>query len=104
MPEVGRKAAHLLIDAVTAYDPGADEQTNEATMNLALIALEETGAVDIQVADDGSDGVAVSVDVSNVVGPSISALHWLALRVSVLSGRSVEEVLHDLREHIDDES
>ena len=43
-PEAGRLAAHVLLDAASAWDDDAGE-ANGAAMNLALTRLAETGAV-----------------------------------------------------------
>lgn len=42
MPEPGRQAAHVFLDAVSAWDDDATDQANEAAATLAFDRLNES--------------------------------------------------------------
>lgn len=96
MPPVGREAAQILLDAVSAYSPEASEAGNDRAINLALERLHEIGAVTATI-DSGSD--AVSVDVSNIAAPAVVLLYWLA-RTAAQAPRDEHDVIAELREFI----
>lgn len=96
MPPVGREAAHVLLDAVSAYSGGATDEANIAAMDLALRRLHDIGAVDVEE----RDGVT-GVDVSNIVGPSVVMLYWLARTAAQGTEEDELGVIARLREFVD---
>jgi hypothetical protein len=69
IPETGRLAGHVLIDAVMADDAdGEDSDANIGAMDLALTRLGEIHAVRVSRSGDGD---SVQVDASNLVAPAI---------------------------------
>lgn len=94
MPAPGRSAANVLLDAVTAFDP---EDPQPAPVELALQRLSEIdGAYEVTVDDDG-DEVSVSLDLSNLLGGTLTAMHWLVAQVADAQRTSPEAVVSDLR-------
>lgn len=83
MPEEGRQAAHVLLDVVSAYDNELPEEdpANAEAMNLALLHLNQVGAVTATFNDDTDE---VTIDMSNLVGGVAVTLSWL---VHQLAGR-----------------
>lgn len=93
MPEPGRRAAHVLLDALTGYENGKDP----ASADLATQGLQATGAVEAEVEADG----AVVVDVRQLVGGTVVMLHWLVARLAHERGQAEEQVVQDLRAFLD---
>jgi hypothetical protein len=91
-PEEGRQAAHVLLDCLTTLDVEATPDTD--LIDLALQRLDDVGAVTITIDDDD----VASVDASNLVGPALVIMQWLIGRVAVREGRSIPEVVADLRD------
>lgn len=91
MPEPGRLTAHVLLDAVSAYNDGRGTEANRETLHFALAALNDTDAV---VMRDGD------LDISDLIGPAISLVH-AAVEIAVRAGVDRDLVILELREHID---
>ena len=78
IPDAGRQSAHVILDAVTAWDPslGIADENNDA-MNLALDRLNEIdGAIEVDV-DDDEDELDVTLDVTNLAGGTIVLVNYL---------------------------
>ncbi|RIX26479.1 hypothetical protein [Amnibacterium setariae] len=97
IPEAGRLAGHVLLDAVAAWDPSAELEVNGRALNLALERLGEIGAVEVHV-----DNAARSIqtDASNLVGPAVQLLLH-AVQLAALRGPSEQVVIADLRRGLD---
>ena len=94
MPQSGRSAINVLLDAVIALP---DDGAGGEPINLALQRLADVdGAYEVTVNDDGST-LDVAVDLSNLVGGTLIALTWLVAQVADSHGVSREEVVSDLR-------
>jgi hypothetical protein len=99
IPETGRLAGHVLIDAVMAYDvDGEDSDANIDAMDFALTRLGEIHAVTVSRSKDGD---SVQVDASNLVAPAVLSMIWLIDQLADATGSSHEEVAARLREFLD---
>jgi hypothetical protein len=99
MPEQGRQAAFVLLDALSGREPGGPDAGNEAVMNLALRRLNEVGAVTATMDDETEE---VTVDVSNLVGGTLVTLQWLVSALAERRGCDETVVVHDLRGFLSD--
>jgi len=99
IPEAGRAAGHVLLDAVSSWDGSVPIEQNAAAGNLALERLREIGAVRVNVDDDGAE-VRVDVTLDDVVGPAVLLLHGA---LAMLEERGVDQAtaLAGLRESWD---
>lgn len=100
IPDAGRQVAHVILDAVTAWDPEIDSEGDEnaVAMNLALHRLNEIdGAVGIEV-----DGDHVGLDLSNVTGGTIVLVNWLVHRLSEARREDPNVIVSRAREFLDD--
>lgn len=102
-PESGRQVAHVLLDAVAAYDPngaeipaGMSSPTELAYQRISAIP----GAVDVDVWEAGDD-TNVTVDLSNVLGASLILLNQAASVIAEQRGVAREVVIAELREYVD---
>ncbi len=92
IPQPGREAANVVLDAITAHDPDAPSVD---MVNLALSGLAEVeGAYTVTLDDDD----AVTLDLSNLVGGTMVAMSRLVQLVADAEGVSREEVISDLRQ------
>ena len=97
IPEVGRLAAHTILDAVAGYELGLEEDANTNAMNLALTRLDEIGAVDATTSDDGG----LAVDVSNLVGGALVTVNYLVHQLAKARSVSPEVVVAGARAFLD---
>jgi hypothetical protein len=102
IPEPARSAAHVLIDAVMAYEVDEeDDDANIAAMDLALTRLGEIHAVTV-VRSDVDD--SVEVDATNLAAPAVLSMMWLMDQLADATGSSREEIAAGLREFLDSEN
>lgn len=99
MPEKGRLAAHVLLDAASVWSESVNEEANTEVMNLALHRLDDIGPVKVE--QDDTTGQIV-VDVSQLAGGAVVALQWLISRLAEGRGFSREVVINDLRAFLDE--
>jgi hypothetical protein len=86
------------LDAVSAWETGAHDDTNSSAMNTALDRLNEVdGAIQATMTDD--DGM--TLDVSNLLGGAIVTLNWLVERLADARGITRTDVLVELRDFLD---
>lgn len=97
MPEAGRQAAHILLDATSAWDVNSSESVNEVAANLALQQLMEVDAL-IATFDDETD--VVTVDATHLLGAGMVLLQYLLQRVADSDGIQREEVIFQVREFV----
>ncbi|THG33020.1 hypothetical protein [Naasia lichenicola] len=97
MPEIGRQAAHILLDAVIAFESGRDQEDNVVAMNLALQRLDDVGAVDVLTSPSGD----ITLEVSNLAGGAVVALNWLIEQLAFREVTDREVVIARLREFLD---
>lgn len=98
MPRVGREAAHILIDALTAYDPDANDTKNTQAIELALERLTLARCITVEM--DESSGMA-RVQVENLVMPALTMLERLIREVVLLAKVDRTEVIAMLRDTAD---
>jgi hypothetical protein len=96
-PEIGRQAAHVLIDAVSVYDREATDASNTQAVMLALTRLHDIGAIEVTSGDD-----EIQVDASNLVMLAVTALTWLLSQLADATGEDKETLIAELREFFDD--
>ena len=96
MPEVGRQAAHVLLDAVSVFDPEGSHATNTTAVNLAVERLDQVGAV---TTTHGRHGV--EVDPSPLVGGSIVSMNWLVSLAADLAHKDPAYIIVGLRAFLD---
>lgn len=104
IPDAGRLSAHVILDAVTAWDPslGIADENNDA-MSLALDRLNEIdGAIEVDV-DDDEDELDVALDVTNLAGGTIVLVNYLVHQLAGARGEDVHDVIARAREFLDDE-
>jgi hypothetical protein len=99
MPESGRQAAHVLLDAAASWD--WDDSTNNddayvARANLALERLDEVGAVRATLHDDTLD-----LDATPLIGGALLSIHWLAGHLAAAMHVDKLEVYSRLRAFLD---
>ncbi len=97
MPEVGRQAAHILLDAVTAFESGRADEDNVVAMNLALQRLDDVGAIGATTARTGE----ITLDVSNLAGGAVVSLNWLIEQLAFRDGSDPQAVIARLRSFLD---
>ena len=89
------QAAHILIDAVVAFQPGDDGGSN-SPMNVAVRRINEVpGLVTV-------DYLKRSVDVSGLINGGIVSLYVLGTWLAAERGTSIEVVMAELREQMDE--
>lgn len=98
IPDPGRQAAHIILDAVVAYEPGLPGDVGTDSMNLALERFNRVGAVSATMDEDDH----LTLDISNLAGGLIVATNWLVHRLAEARGTSPELVISDLRNFLDD--
>lgn len=102
IPEAGRRAANVLLDAVVAYDDQAGDDVNGPAMNRALIAINEAGAVTAIIGEDDTTGEEyVNVDASDLLGGATVTLNWLIRGLAKATGESEEAVIFRARQFLD---
>ena len=99
IPEAGRLAGHVLLDAVAAWDPQAPLEVNGRALNLALERLGEIGAIEV---DFDEAARRLTTDASNLVGPAVQLLLH-AVQLAALRGPSEQVVIADLRKGLDED-
>ena len=97
IPDAGRQAAHVLLDAVSAWSAEADEAANENAINLAIERLAEIGAVTATL----DDQEALDVNVSNLVGGTLVTMTWLVRQLSLSAAVDQAEVIVNAREFLE---
>jgi hypothetical protein len=100
MPEGGRQAAHVLLDAVSAWSADADAATNASVVQLAIERLNEIGAVTATL--DEADGLHVNI--TNLVGGALVTMTWLIRQLSLTATAERDEVIVTAREFLDEDT
>ncbi|MCU1479692.1 MAG: hypothetical protein JWQ19_478 [Subtercola sp.] len=97
MPESGRLAASVLLDAVVSQSPEKSEDENRLALDLALALLVEPDDLET---DDGERHPDSIIDASDLVGASIVLTSWLISRLAEARQTDVAEVAGELRSFI----
>ena len=97
--ELNRLAAHVLIDAVSAwnFEPYAAGDSPSGAINVAWERLDEVKAMRLR-----QDGNVVTVDASPLLNGVLITLHALILSVVAATGRDHADVITALREQVDE--
>ena len=101
IPHAGRLSAHVLLDAVTAWDPSlwAGDSNNDA-MNVALNRLNEIdGAIEVDVDEEDLN---ITLDVTNLAGGTIVLVNYLGHELAEADGQDVQNVIAQAREFLDE--
>ncbi|MEJ7846001.1 MAG: hypothetical protein WKF93_10180 [Acidimicrobiales bacterium] len=97
MPDPGRLAAHVLLDGVVAFDPGAE---SGGATDLALQRLMEVGAVSATM----DDADHLDLDAEPLLGGTLVLLSFLVRQLSLYAEVDPLEVVAEARRFIDGES
>lgn len=96
IPETGRQAAHVLLDAVSLWD----EKPDPELINRALARLGEIGAVQAR-GPAAADLEGIDIDVTHLVGGATVAIKWLVAQLADARGVVESSIISDLRLHLD---
>lgn len=90
-------SAHVILDAVTAFEPG--RAGSDAAMELALQRLTDIeGSISATYDDERAE---VTLNATGLLGGTVSLVHAIAVEIARLRGVSVESVVADLRGGLD---
>ncbi len=99
MPEQGRVAAHVLLDALADWDRSSPGEAG--LLQVALDRLSDlVGAVRVTV-EEHPDEVDIEVDWSNLAGATFVLLQWFMERLMVATGFDANTAITGAREYID---
>lgn len=95
MPEAGRQAAHVWLDAVSAHDPADDSMD---VVNRALERMNDAGAVTAAFDERTAE---VTVDYTDLAGGTITLIDILVKRLAAARGIDPAAVVHEIRRLVD---
>ncbi len=98
LDQPSRAAAHVLLDAVIAYDSQESDEVNTAAANLALQRLNDVDAVTATLDDNGD----VQVNIDGLANAALYTLYLLATQLSEATGVDIELVTSGIRHIFDD--
>jgi hypothetical protein len=99
MPEQGRVAAHVLLDALADWDKSS--HADAALLQVALDRLSDlVGAVRVTV-EEHPDELEIEVDWSNLAGATFVLLQWFMERLMAATGFDAHTAITGAREYID---
>ncbi|MDR5699858.1 hypothetical protein [Agromyces aerolatus] len=104
IPAAGRQSAHVILDAVSAWDPdiGPTDENADA-MNRALERLDRIdGAIVVTADDDADDITHLTLDVSNLTGGAIVLVNWLVHQLGDARNEDPQIVIAQAREFLDE--
>lgn len=93
-----RQAAHVLLDAISAWQDDATDDVNARTLNLATARLGEIDCVTATVDDNGD---LEAVDVSQLVGATLVLLRLLVGALAEAKQVDREVVVGIVRDYVD---
>lgn len=92
--ELAKQSAHILTDGVSvAYGGGGAD-----AIEIAMARLVEIGAYSVTIAEGASN--KVELDDGPIIGASMQIQLWLIAQVAEARGTTFDDVLAELREHI----
>lgn len=98
-PEKIRKAAHVILDGLTASDPdNPDSAKNTEAMELAFSRLLEIEAIELLYDEDEEE---LELDVSPLMEGVLMVVRRLVTELSDRTGTSPEDVVASVRSSID---
>lgn len=92
-----RDAAHVLLDAVTAYDPYAGEQASTAAANLALQRLNAVDAVTATLGENGD----LQLNIDRLANATVYVIYLLAAQLANVTNVDTDTVIAAAREIVD---
>jgi hypothetical protein len=100
-PDRGRRIAHIILDSVVGGRIPAEDEATGGAAAFALASINQVeGAVPVELNPPGAE-VDVAVDLSNVLLASLVLVDRLAEELAVAKDVSVEQIVGDLREYLD---
>ncbi|MBB5828150.1 hypothetical protein [Micromonospora carbonacea] len=96
--EIGRLAAHVLLDAVSTYDSSAPEDESGDILDLAVARLADVDCVTVAYNDETS---VATVDATDLVGGTVVLLNALVERLVLETGIERALLVSQTREIID---
>ncbi|ABK05658.1 hypothetical protein Arth_4489 (plasmid) [Arthrobacter sp. FB24] len=96
IPETGRQAANVLLDAVSLWD----EKPDPELINRALARLGIIGAVQAR-GPAAADLQGIDIDVTHLVGGATVAIKWLVAQLAAARGVEESSIISELRHHFD---
>lgn len=97
-PGESRAAAHVLLDALTAFDPEKGEHPdNDRAIKLALRRLEEVGAITMLVDDEAGTR---TVDAQPLLQGALNLLIMLTYTLAEAKNTTPEQVTALLRDQL----
>ena len=98
-PEKARKAAHVILDGLTAVDPtNPDSDANSEAMELAFSRLLEIEAIELLFDEDEEE---LELDVSPLMEGVLLVVRHLVGELAARTGASPDEVVAGVRSHLD---
>ncbi len=98
IPAEGKQTAHVLIDAVSV---ALDGQAEPEWVNGVHERLQSIGAVEVTATGDDDGEVAVTVDLSPLLGAALVTINYLVNEIAEARQVDRDSVIIGLREHID---
>lgn len=98
IPEQGRLAAHVPLDAASVFDSEVGDPKNAETVDLALERLNEVGAVSATFDDETDE---VTLNATDLIGGTVTTLMYLIGQLSLSSGEKEHDVIAKTREFLD---
>lgn len=98
-PEKIRKAAHVILDGLSAFDPDhTDGDRNREAMELAFSRLLEIEAIELLYDEDAEE---LELDVSPLMEGVLLVVRRLVADLAACSGVSSEDVVASVRSSLD---
>lgn len=97
IPDPGRQAAHVVLDAVSAWAMEEDDRTNANAAQLAIQRLNEVDAVSATLDDDNE----LHLDISNLLGGVMVTMKYLVRQLSLCADVDEHQVIVTTREFLD---
>lgn len=98
-PEKSRKAAHVILDGLSAFDPDAvDSDRNTEAMELAFSRLLEIEAIELLYDEESEE---LELDVSPLMEGVLLVVRRLVADLAARTGVSPEDVVASVRSSLD---
>lgn len=98
-PERSRKAAHVILDGLSAFDPDTtDGERNREAMELAFSRLLEIEAIELLYDEDTEE---LELDVSPLMQGVLLVVRRLVADLAARTGVSPEDVVASVRSSLD---
>ncbi|WP_028643681.1 hypothetical protein [Nocardioides sp. URHA0020] len=94
------QTAQVILDGVTAADPGIGDAVINDAMQLAFGRLLEIGAIEITVEESDDEEAELEVDIAPLLSGITLVVGHLVDRLARLEGSSREDVIANARESL----